>query len=181
MNVKTTFRYLYAVIILIITLMLVWTCIVKTQDYFQAKNIQAKAFSLSSNQQTEYRLLSDNQKTQKRLYVIIPNQGFIAKINCEHYLSTLCTDQDNQNQFRKINQIDLLAFKQHVYIQNIQYINTQNAQSKSFQFSQQQIQDFYQSDLETLKYQLFTLMLFSVFALYVCFRILRNFKSFLQK
>lgn len=181
MNIKTSFRYIYATIIFIITIMLVWTCIVKTQDYFQAQHVQAKPFSLSSNEKTEYRLLSDNQKTKKLLYVIIPNQGFIAKINCEHYLTTLCTDQDNQTQFRKINQVDLLAFKQHVYIQNINYTHTQNTQRKSFNFTSEEIQSFYQADIETLKYQLFTLVLFSFFALYVCFRILRNFRSFLQK
>ena len=181
MNVKITFRYIYAAIIFIISFMLLWTCIVKTQEFLQAQQVQPKKFSLSSNQTTEYRLLSNNQKPDQLLYVLIPNQGFIAKINCEHYLATLCTDQNNQTQFRRIDQIDLLAFKQHVYIQNIRYTNTQDLKPQSFQFTNPQIQAFYQVDIQQLKYQLFTLALFSLFALYVCFRMIRNFKSFLNK
>ncbi|OTG81041.1 hypothetical protein [Acinetobacter sp. ANC 4648] len=181
MNIKTVFRSFYAAIIFIITLILIWTSIVKAQEVLQANHVQPRSFSLQSNEKIEYRLSSQRSKSDQNIYVHIPNQGYIVKISCAHYLQDICTDVDNQNQSRKILNLDLVAYKHNVYIKNLKYINTETMQQKAIQYTEQQIRDFYNTDIQNLKYQLFSMVLFSLFALYVSFRVLRNFKSFLAK
>ena len=161
--------------------MLIWTCVVKTLEFTHSSNNPDHILTLSSNAQTEYRLLSNNQKPDEKLWIVIKNQGYIVTLNCQHYLKTLCTDQDNQHPFRKIDHVTLQRFNDKYYIQDITYTNTQNMQQNTVKFSVQDIQSFHQADLITLRNQIITLSLFALFALYVCFRILRDFRKFLNK
>ncbi|WP_086203021.1 hypothetical protein [Acinetobacter silvestris] len=164
-----------------ITLILIWTSIVKAQEILHAQDVAPRFFNIQSNEKVEYRLSSHRAKPDQNIYVHIPNQGYIVKISCVHYLQDICTEADNQNQFRKILNMDLVAYKNNIYIKNLKYINTQNMQQKAIQYTDQQIHDFYHTDTQNLQYQLFSMVLFSLFAVYVSFRVLRNFKSFLTK
>ena len=75
----------------------------------------------------------------------------------------------------------LQRFNDKYYIQDITYTNTQNMQQDTVKFSAQDIQSFHKADLIVLRNQIITLSLFTLFALYVCFRILRDFRKFLNK
>lgn len=181
MTFKMLFRCFYAFVLILITAMLIWTCVVKTLEFTRSNTIPDQSSTFSSNNQIEYRLLSNNQKPDEKLWIVIKNQGYIAKLNCQHYLKTLCTDQDNQHPFRKIDHVTLQRFNDKYYIQDITYTNTQNMQQDTVKFSAQDIQSFHKADLIILRNQIITLSLFALFALYVCFRILRDFRKFLNK
>lgn len=181
MTLKMLFRCFYAFVLILITAMLIWTCVIKTLELTHIKNTADNVTTFASNTQTEYRLLSNNKKPDQKILITIPNQGYIAEINCEHYLNTLCTDADNQHPFRKINKITLQNYGNKSYIQDISYTNTQDMQQKSFQFKQVDIQSFRALDKTTLIHQIISLCLFALFAIYVCFRILKDFRRFLNK
>lgn len=181
MTFKMLFRCFYAFVLILITTMLIWTCVVKTLELTRSSNTPDHVSTFSSNTQTEYRLLSNNQKPDKKLWIVIKNQGYIAELNCEHYLKTLCTDQDNQHPFRRIDHVTVQRFNDKYYIQEMSYTNTQNMQQNTVKFSAQDIRSFHQADLITLRNQIITLSLFALFALYVCYRILRDFRKFLNK
>lgn len=181
MPLKIVFRYFFAFVIFLVSLILIWTTSVKTVEVFNAPHVKATSTQLSSTSAQEFCLIGNNQKPDQKLFITIPNQGYVATISCIHYMDSLCTDQDNQHQFRKINSIKIINYKSNQYIQHIDFTNTQTLQKKSFDFTEQQIADFYTADTEKLKFQLIPLFFFSLFAIYVSVRILRNFKTFLNK
>ena len=181
MKLKVLFRSFYALILVLISLMLIWTCIIKTVELLNTYNVKAKTTTLSSQPQIEYFLLSNNQKPDEKLFIVIPNQGYVTEVNCTHYLTTLCLDQDNQHQFRRVDAVTLQSYNSLNYIENITFTNTQNMQQSTLKFTAQDIQSFYKNDLAEWRNQIITLSLFAIFALYVCFRILKNFRQFLNK
>ncbi|WP_111859878.1 hypothetical protein [Acinetobacter sp. CFCC 10889] len=181
MRFKIIFRYFFATLIFIVSALLIWTTVVKTYEAFTAHQVQAQFTHLASTTNKEFRLVSNNQKPDQKIFITIPNQGYIFTISCEHYMNSLCTDADNQHYFRQIKAIDLIHYRSHHYIQNISYQNTQSLENKHFHFDQQQITAFYAKDIESLKFQLILLWFFSLFAIYVCIRILRDFQTFLNK
>ncbi|WP_173910258.1 hypothetical protein [Acinetobacter sp. Marseille-Q1618] len=181
MRFKVVFRYFLATLIFLISVVLIWTTLVKTYEVFTATQVQPKTTHLESTLDKEFRLVSNNQKPDQKIFITIPNQGYIFTISCEHYMTSLCTDLDNQHYFRQIKTLDLIHYRNHHYVQNISYQNTQSLENKSFHFNQKQIFEFYIADIEKLKYQLILLWFFSLFAIYVSTRILRNFPTFLNK
>jgi len=70
--------------------------------------------------------------------------------------------------------------QQH-YIENITYQDSRTQKQQQWSYSKQQIQQFYQVDIASLKYIVFSILLFALAALYVSIRILRNFKNFLTR
>lgn len=181
MPLKIAFRYFFAFIIFLISLILIWTTSVKTAEVFTAHQVQPQSSQLKSTTAQEFRLVSNNQKPDQKVFITIPNQGYIVAVSCLHYMTSLCTDPNNQHQFRKINSIQIINYNAHQYIQNIDFTNTQTLQNETFHFTESEIAKFYAADIEKLKFQLIPLFFFSLFAMYVSIRILRNFKTFLNK
>lgn len=182
-TIKTIFRLCFAVSIFLITLALVWTCVVKTLEIRNASQAlaQAKQFELKSTTAKPLVLVTNNQKPDEAVFILVANQGFIAKMSCEHYAQDLCTDADNQSHRRQIDFLDLKQIGQQYYIQHIQFHDSQTQKVSRFKYSDEQIQAFFQQDVQQLKYIVFGVGLFALIALYVSFRIIRNFKQFLQK
>ncbi|MDM1756066.1 hypothetical protein HX127_00515 [Acinetobacter sp. 256-1] len=181
MRFKIIFRYFYAALIGIVSTLLIWTTLVKTYEAFTAHQVTPQYTHLASTPLKELRLVSNNQKPDEKIFITLPNQGYIFTISCEHYMNSLCTNADNQHYLRQIKTLDLVHYGKYHYIQNIKYQNTQNLETKSFHFDNQQIHQFYTTDIESLKFQLILLWFFSLFALYVCIRIVRDFQTFLNK
>lgn len=182
MRSKIVFRYFFATLIFLVSAILMWTTLVKSYEAWTAPKVQPQLTHLESTlNNKEFRLVSNNQKPDQKIFITVPNQGYIFTVSCEHYLNTLCKDQDNQHYFRLIKSLDLVHYQSHHYIQKIRYQNTQTLQNAEFAFTSQQINMFYAHDIKNMRYQLILLWFFSLFALYVSMRILRNFQAFLNK
>ncbi|ANF81342.1 hypothetical protein A3K93_03445 [Acinetobacter sp. NCu2D-2] len=181
-TVLTLFRLFLALIIFTVTLSLVLTCftklneIIKADQYYQ----DAKTLSLQSQNDRQFVLVSNNKKSDQAIFILLANQGYVSKVSCEHY-AQLCLDEDNQTHTRQIQSIDLIKIGQQHYIQKLSYVDSRNGQAKNFEYSQSEIHQFYQQDVSNLKYIIFAIALFAIAALYVSFRILRNFKQFLGR
>ena len=87
-TIKTVFRLCFATSIFLITLALVWTCIVKTLEIKNATQAlaQAQQFELKSTTAKPLVLVTNNQKPDESVFILVANQGFIAKMSCEHYV-----------------------------------------------------------------------------------------------
>ena len=66
-------------------------------------------------------------------------------------------------------------------LQKVNYQDSLTQQQQQWSYSKAQIRDFYQADILTLKYIVFSILLFALAALYVCIRIIKNFKTFLTR
>ena len=102
-------------------------------------------------------------------------------MSCEHYAQDLCIDAENQTHRRQIDTLGLKKIGQQHYIQHIQFHDSQTQKVSRFNYTDAQIQTFFQQDIQQLKYVVFGIAIFALIALYVSFRILRNFKQFLRK
>lgn len=173
----------FALIIFLTTCALFLTCFAKTKEILYAEQTfaQAQSFKMNSKPDQILILLSNNKKPDDHIYVHVANQGYIAKLSCEHYLAELCIDDYNEQHTRQIQSIELLKAGQFNYIQHVSYLDTRTQQLKTFRYTPEQIQQFYQADITNLKYIVFGVLLFALIALYVSVRILRNFKQFLEK
>ncbi|OTG69249.1 hypothetical protein B9T25_01250 [Acinetobacter sp. ANC 4470] len=182
-TVKTLFRLFFAVVIFLITIALFFSVYSKSKEILNADQAfqQAKHISLKSTMQEQLVLVSNNKRPDQAIFILIANNGFISKINCEHYLQDICTDEYNQIHTRQIKQIDLLKIGQFNYIQMVSYQDSRTQKQQQWTYSQQQIQQFYQADISSLKYIIFSISLFALAALYVSIRIIRNFKKFLSR
>ncbi|RFS27756.1 hypothetical protein DYI81_15320 [Acinetobacter sp. SWAC5] len=182
LTVKTVFRMCFAAVIFFITISLVWTCISKLNEIRLADQTfqNAQTIHLVSTKKEQLVLISNNQKPDPAIYIAIAQNGYIAKISCEHY-ANICTDQYNQQQTRQIHQVDLLKVGYNFYIHQVKYTDSRTQHSQEFKYDQAQIQQAYQQDINNLKYTVFGIGLFSCAALFVSFRILVNFKKFLNK
>ena len=102
-TVKTIFRLCFASVIFLITLSLCFTCFAKIQEILQAEQHyqQATSIPLKSTAGEQYVLVSNNQRPDNAIFILIAGNGYVAKINCEHY-SALCSDEDNQSHTRQI-------------------------------------------------------------------------------
>lgn len=181
-TVKTIFRIFFASIIFIITAALILTCVTKTQEIFNAQKnfVNAEKISLHSTPQKPLVLVSNNQKPDQKLVVLIANNGYIAQLNCENY-ANLCTTQYNLSHTRQIQTINLVKAGQFFYIQHVNYRDSRTGQTSTFDYSDAQIQNFYENDVSSLKYIVFGIALFAAAAIFVSQRILRNFRRFLSK
>ena len=182
-TVKTIFRLFFAVVIFLITLALFFSAYSKSKEILQADQQfqQAKHISLKSTDQEQLVLVSNNKRPDQAIFILIAQNGYIAKLNCEHYLQDICTDEYNQLHTRQIQQLDLLKVGQQHYIENIRYQDSRTQKQQQWTYSTQQIQQFYQADIASLKYIVFSIVLFALAALYVSIRIIRNFKKFLTR
>lgn len=182
-TVKTIFRLFFATVIFLITFALFFSSYTKIKEIFQADQAfqHAKLISLKSTPQEQLVLVSNNKHPDKSIYILIANNGYIAKVRCEHYLQDICTDINNQSHTRQIIQVDLLNIQQQHYIQHIQYRDSLTQKQQQWTYSKEQIQQFYQVDITSLKYNVFSMILFALAALYVSIRIIRNFKTFLSR
>lgn len=182
-TVKTLFRLFFAVVIFLITLALFFSAYSKSKEILQADQHfqQAKHISLKSTAQEQLVLVSNNKRPDQAIFILIAQNGYIAKLSCEHYLQDICTDEYNQLHTRQIQQLDLLKVGQQHYIENITYQDSRTQKQQQWSYSKQQIQQFYQADIASLKYIVFSMVLFALAALYVSIRILRNFKKFLTR
>ena len=182
-TVKTIFRLFFAVVIFLITLALFFSAYSKSKEILQADQRfqQAKHISLKSTDQEQLVLVSNNKRPDQAIFILIAQNGYIAKLNCEHYLQDICTDEYNQLHTRQIQQLDLLQVGQQHYIENIRYQDSRTQKQQQWTYSTQQIQQFYQADIASLKYIVFSIVLFALAALYVSIRIIRNFKKFLTR
>ncbi|MFD1438443.1 hypothetical protein [Acinetobacter terrae] len=182
-TVKTIFRLFFAVVIFLITLALFFSAYSKSKEILQADQQfqQAKHISLKSTDQEQLVLVSNNKRPDQAIFILIAQNGYIAKLNCEHYLQDICTDEYNQLHTRQIQQLDLLKVGQQHYIENIRYQDSRTQKQQQWSYSTQQIQQFYQADIARLKYIVFSIVLFALAALYVSIRIIRNFKKFLTR
>lgn len=182
-TVKTIFRLFFAVVIFLITLALFFSAYSKIKEILQADQQfqQAKHISLKSSAQEQLVLVSNNKRPDQAIFILIAQNGYIAKLNCIHYLQNICTDEYNQSHTRQIQQLDLLKVGQQHYIENITYQDSRTQKQQQWSYSKQQIQQFYQVDIDSLKYIVFSILLFALAALYVSIRILRNFKNFLTR
>lgn len=182
-TVKTLFRLFFALVIFLITLALWLSVFSKSKEIFQADQLfqQAKQISLKSTSQEQLVLVSNNQPPDQTIYIVIAQNGYIAELPCEHYLKDICTDEYNQQHTRQIKQLDVLKVGQNQYIQQISYQDSRTQKQQQWFYSKQQIQQFYQADIDSLKYHIFSILLFALAALYVSIRILRNFKKFIHR
>ena len=182
-TVKTIFRLFFAVVIFLITLALFFSAYSKSKEILQADQQfqQAKHISLKSTDQEQLVLVSNNKRPDQAIFILIAQNGYIAKLNCEHYVQDICTDEYNQLHTRQIQQLDLLKVGQQDYIENVRYQDSRTQKQQQWSYSTQQIQQFYQADIARLKYIVFSIVLFALAALYVSIRIIRNFKKFLTR
>lgn len=180
-TVKTIFRLFFAIVIFLITLALFLSILSKSKEIFYAEQFfqNAQSISLKSNDKEQLVLVSNNQRSDQNIFIVIANNGFIAKVNCEHYSKDICTDAYNQLHTRQINQINLLNIGHQHYIENVHYRDSRTQKQYQLNYSKQQIQQFYQTDISNLKYTTFSMFLFAIAALYVSIHILRNFRKFI--
>ncbi|MGE8684647.1 MAG: hypothetical protein ACN6OV_09240 [Acinetobacter sp.] len=182
-TIKTVFRLCFAAVIFLITAALILTCLSKTQEIVYADKYfhQAKNISLDSTANEQLVLLSNNQSPDKAIFILLANNGYIAKVHCEHYLKDICLDNFNKSHTRQIQHIDLIKVGQFHYIKQVSFTNSRSHQQHVLKYSDAQIKQFYQQDISGLKYIVFGVALFAIAAIYISIRILRNFKSFLNK
>lgn len=182
-TIKTVFRLCFATVIFLVTAALVLTCFSKTQEIILADQYfsQAKTISLDSTTHEQLVLVSNNQSPENAIFILIANNGYLAKIQCEHYLNDICLDDFNKSHTRQIQHIDLLKIGQFQYIKQISFTDSRTHQKQVLKYSDSQLKTFYQNDVSGLKYIVFGIALFALAAIYTSVRILRNFKSFLSK
>lgn len=180
---KTLFRIFFALIIFLTTVSLFLTCMVKVKEIFQADQTFAasQSFKMSSRPDQTLILLSNNQAPDDHIYLHIAQQGYIAKLSCEHYLTDICINDYNQQHTRQIQSITLLKAGEFNYIQQVQYLDTRTQQIQNLKYSNAQIAEFYRKDISNLKYIVFGILLFALISLYVSVRIVRNFRQFLNR
>ncbi len=181
-TVKTIFRLFFAGIIFLITLTLFLSIFSKSREIIKADQAfqYATQISLKSTPDKQLVLVSNNQRPDQAIYIVIAQNGYITKLNCQHYLQDICTDEYNQSHTRQIQQLELLKIGQQFYIQQINYKNSLTQKQQQWSYSKPQIEQFYQTDISDLKYHLFSMALFALAALYVSIRIIRNFKQFIH-
>lgn len=181
-TIKTIFRFCFALVIFMVTLSLCITCVSKIQEIMHADQAyqQAKSFRLVSTPEQQYVLVSDNQKPNNAVFVLIAGNGYISKTSCEHY-AKLCSDEINQSHTRQIENIHLFRVAHHTYIEQVQWRDSRTGQVTQLEYSKNEIQQFYQNDISNLKYTVFGIALFTLAALYVSVKLLRNFRRFLTK
>lgn len=141
---------------------------------------QGQSLRLNSSPNQQYVLVSNNQKPDQAIFVLIAGNGYIAKSSCEHY-PNLCLDEDNQSHSRQIMQIQLFKAGQFSYIEQVSYRDSRSGQFAEFTYDKNQIQQFYQQDITSLKYIVFAIALFALSALLVSFKLIKNFRQFLNK
>ncbi|GAA5557315.1 hypothetical protein Asch01_02038 [Acinetobacter schindleri] len=181
-TVKLVFRLFLATVIFLVTLALCFTCFAKIQEIMQAEQHyqQGKSLSLTSSPDQQYVLLSNNQKPDHAIFVLIAGNGYISKSSCTHY-TVLCSDDFNQSHTRQIDQVKLFKAGEFSYIQQVKYKDSRTGQVSEFSYSANEIQQFYQQDIAGLKYVVFGISLFALAALFVSFKLIRNFRRFLNK
>lgn len=181
-TIKTIYRLCFASVIFLVTLSLLLTCFSKTYAILQANQDYAERqrIHLSSDSQQQFVLLSDNKKSNQALYILLAGQGYLSKMNCQHY-PTLCTEEYNQSHTRQIQTADLVKTGNFSYLENIQFRDSRTGQSSQLHVTEQQIAQFYKDDLSNLKYSVFAIALFACAALFVSFKLIRNFRRFLTK
>ena len=181
-TVKTIFRFCFASVIFLITLSLCFTCFAKIQEILHTEQHyqQATSIPLRSTTGEQYVLVSNNQRPDNAIFILIAGNGYVAKINCEHY-STLCSDDYNQSHTRQIQSVDLIKAGNLFYIEKIQFRDSRTGNATSLEYTQDDIQQFYQNDISNLKYTVFAIALFTLAALFVSIKILKNFRRFLHK
>jgi len=181
-TVKLVFRLFLATVIFLVTLALCFTCFAKIQEIMQAEQYyqQGKSFNLTTSPDQQYVLLSNNQKPDHAIFVLIAGNGYISKSSCTHY-TALCSDDFNQSHTRQIDQVKLFKAGQFSYIQQVKYKDSRTGQVSEFSYSANEIQQFYQQDIAGLKYVVFGISLFALAALFVSFKLIRNFQRFLNK
>lgn len=182
-TIKTVFRSCFALVIFIVTLSLIFTCVAKVNEILHADQSYAEATTtrLHSDAEKQWVLVSNNTKPDHAIFVLMANNGYVAKIECAHYLTDICVDGENKSHRRQIQSIELLDVGQHHYIKNVSFKNSVNGQKTELKYSDAQLQQFYQTDIANLKYVIFGVALFAFAAIYVSFRIIRDFKKFLTK
>ena len=182
-TVKTLFRLFFAVVIFLITIALFFSVYSKSKEILNADQTfqQAQHLSLKSTPQEQLVLVSNNKRPDQAIYILLAHNGYVAKVNCEHYLQDICTDAYNQSHTRQIKQINLVKIGQQHYIEHVNYQDSLTQKQQQWSYSKQQIQQFYQADISSLKYIVFSISLFALAALYVSIRIIRNFKQFLSR
>ena len=182
-TIKKIFRFIVALCIFMITAALLVTCLVKAQEIINAdRNYQQrKEVHYQTDQRQQYILMSNNQKPDQAALIVLQDHGYVTKLDCTHYEKTICTDDYNLFSTRYIQQVTIQSIGHYNYFQNIQWNDIKTKQPTSLVWSQQEIQQFYQNDITNLKYILTALMLFSIIGLYVCYRIIRNFRQFLER
>jgi len=180
---KTIFRMFFALIIFLTTFALFLTCFAKTKEILQAEQTfaSAQSFKMNSRPNQTLVLLSNNKAPDDHIYLHVANQGYIAKLSCNHYLTDICVDDYNEQHTRQIQSIELLKAGQFNYIQQVSYLDTRTQDVKTLRYTPEQIQQFYRADMSNLKYVVFGVLLFACIALYVSVRIARNFKQFLNR
>jgi hypothetical protein len=182
-TIKTVFRYCFALVILLITAALVLTCATKTYEFFTAdqylKSQSSKKFESSEKEQ--FVLVSNNQKPDNSLYVVIANNGYLVKLNCDHYKSDLCVDEYNKTHTRLISDITMTKIGNYNYISNVNFKDSRTQKTSNYSYSAQSIEQFYKADISNLKFTILGIALFAFAALFVSFRIMKNFKKFVSK
>ncbi|WP_151707415.1 MULTISPECIES: hypothetical protein [unclassified Acinetobacter] len=180
---KTVFRMFFALIIFLTTFALFLTCFAKGKDIWQADQnfAAAQTFKMNSSPEQTLVLLSNNKAPDEHIYLHVANQGYIAKLSCDHYLTDICVDDYNEQHTRQIQSIELFKAGPFNYIQQVSYLDTRTQQIKTLRYTAEQIQQFYRADVSNLKYVIFGVLLFALIALYVSVRIARNFKQFLNR
>lgn len=180
-TIKKIFRLSLAICIFVITAALVITCLIKAQDILNSNELyeSRKVVHFDTDVDHQYILMSNNQKPDQSALIVLKDHGYVTKLSCEHYLKTVCTDQYNLFSTRYIRKATIQSIGNYLYFQNIQWIDIQNNQPTALTWSQQDIQQLYQNDIDNLKYILGALILFSLSGLYVCYRIIRNFRKFI--
>ncbi|WP_151978469.1 hypothetical protein [Acinetobacter soli] len=182
-SIKTVVRLVSATCIFLITAALILTFYSKAKEIWNAEDeyTHKQISQIQSDATHTYRLLSNNKKPNQAFYIVLQDRGYIAKLNCEHYLASLCTDRYNEIGTRVIQDATFQTFGTHSYLEKIRYMDTQTNMPGSYTWSEQDIKSLYAQDMSNLKYVLFGVGIFALIALYCSYRILRNFKQFLKK
>lgn len=182
-TLKIVVRLILATCIFLITAALILTCITKSYEIWSAqdeyKNKQISHIRTDENH--IYRLLSNNKKPHQAFYIILQDQGYIAKFNCENYINSLCIDKYNEVGTRIVQNATFQNIGQHSYIQNIEFLDSQTNMIGSFNWSQKEIDALYAEDMKGLKFIVVGISIFALIAIYCSFRIIRNFRRFLEK
>ena len=181
-TIKLIFRACFAAVIFLVTGALVLTCFAKAQEIFQAQqNLNnAKTIELKSTPAEQLVLLSNTNKPDPAVYIAIAQNGYVAKSACAHY-PQICTGAYNQQHTRMISSTELIHAGNFFYISKVSFSDSRTQQIQTLQYTPAQIEQFYASDISSLKYTLCGIALFALAALYVSIRILRNFKKFMSK
>ncbi len=182
-TLKIVVRLILATCIFLITAALILTCITKSYEIWSAQDeYKNKQIShIRTHENHTYRLLSNNKKPHQAFYIVLQDQGYIAKFNCETYIHSLCIDKYNEVGTRIVQNATFQNIGQHSYIQNIEFLDSQTNTIGSFNWSQKEIDALYAEDMKGLKFIVAGISIFALIAIYCSFRIIRNFRRFLEK